>query len=191
MLKCTGKEGVSEPFLSSMGGPWGVLLGPSSVCVSQETQGPQLSKGNNEMHPADYWGIWWFKSQEPWSWSLPNFYTFLPSFIKDDLAPQGPRVSAGPQTVMSRAKHSSVQSLRRVRLFGTPWTAAGQASLFFTISRSPPKPMSMESVKPSNHLILCRPLLLPPSIFPSIRVFSSESALSNQVAKALELQLSI
>ena len=71
---------------------------------------------------------------------------------------------------------SPVQSLSRVRLFVTPWTAARQASLSITNSWSPPKPMSIESVMPSNHLILCRPLLLP-SIFPSIRVFSNESAL--------------
>ena len=72
---------------------------------------------------------------------------------------------------------SSVQSLSRVHLFATPWTAALQASLSITNSRSLPKPMSIESVMPSNYLILCHPLLLLPSIFPSIRVFSSESAL--------------
>ena len=72
---------------------------------------------------------------------------------------------------------SSVQSLSRVRLFATPRTAARQASLSITNSRRPPKPMSIESMMPSNHLILCRPLLLLPSIFPSIRVFSNESAL--------------
>ena len=72
---------------------------------------------------------------------------------------------------------SSVQSLSRVRLFATPWTAAHQASLSITNSRSPPKPMSIESVMPSNYLILCRPLLLLPSIFPSIRIFSNESFL--------------
>ena len=72
---------------------------------------------------------------------------------------------------------SSVQSLSRVRLFVTPWTAACQASLSITNSWSPPKPMSILSVMPSNHLILCHPLLLLPSIFPSIRVFSNESAL--------------
>ena len=72
---------------------------------------------------------------------------------------------------------SSVQSLSRVRLFETPWTAARQASLSITNSWSLPKPMSIESVMPSNHLILCRPLLLLPSSFPSIRVFSNESAL--------------
>ena len=72
---------------------------------------------------------------------------------------------------------SSVQSLSHVRLFATPWTAAHQASLSITNSWSPPKPMSIESLMPSNHLILCCPLLLLPSIFPSIRVFSNESAL--------------
>ena len=71
----------------------------------------------------------------------------------------------------------SVQSLSRVRLFVTPWTAARQASLSITNSRSLHKPMSIESVMPSNHLILCHTLLLLPSIFPSIRVFSNGSAL--------------
>ena len=72
---------------------------------------------------------------------------------------------------------SSVQLLSRVRLFATPWTAARQASLSITNSWSLPKLVSIELVMPSNHLILCRPLLLPPSIFPSIRVFSNESVL--------------
>ena len=72
---------------------------------------------------------------------------------------------------------SSVQSLSCVWLFATPWMAACQASLFITNSRSPPKPMSVESVMPSNHLILCHPLLLLSSIFLQIRVFSNESAL--------------
>ena len=72
---------------------------------------------------------------------------------------------------------SSIQSLSRVWLFTSPWTAARQASLSITNSQSLLKLMSIESVMPSNHLILCRPLLLPPSIFPRIRVFSNESAL--------------
>ena len=71
----------------------------------------------------------------------------------------------------------SVQSLSRVRLFSTPWTAAHHASLSITNSRSLLKLMSIESVMPSSHLILCHPLLLLPSIFPSNRVFSNESAL--------------
>ena len=71
---------------------------------------------------------------------------------------------------------SSVQSLSRVQLFATPWTSACQPSLSITNCWSLPKPMFIELVMPSNHLILSRPLLLLPSIFPSIRVFSNESA---------------
>ena len=71
---------------------------------------------------------------------------------------------------------SSVQLLSRVLLFATPWIAACQASLSITNSQSPPKPMSIESVMPSNHLILCHPLLLLPSISPSIRVFSNHTS---------------
>ena len=74
-------------------------------------------------------------------------------------------------------RYSSVQSLSRVQLFVTSWTAAHQASLSITNSRSLLKLMSIESVMPSNHLILCHFLLLPPSIFPSIRIFSNESVL--------------
>ena len=78
---------------------------------------------------------------------------------------------------LSWSQFSSVQLLSCVRLFATPWTTARQASSSITNSRSPPKPMSIESVMPSNHLILCRSLLFLPSIFPSIRVFPNESAL--------------
>ena len=72
-------------------------------------------------------------------------------------------------------KFGSVQSLSHVQLFATSWTAARQACLSFTISQSLLKLKSIELVMPSNHLILCHPLLLLPSIFPSIRVFSNES----------------
>ena len=72
---------------------------------------------------------------------------------------------------------SSVHSLSRVWLFATPWTAAHQASLSITNSRNWPKLMTIESVMTSNHLILCYPLLLLPSIFSNIRIFSSESGL--------------
>ena len=72
---------------------------------------------------------------------------------------------------------SSIQSLSRVQLFATPWTTARQASLSITNFQSLPKLLSIELVMPSNHLILCCPLLLLPSIFPSIRVFSNELAL--------------
>ena len=78
---------------------------------------------------------------------------------------------------MSQTGISSVQSLSHVQLFATPWTTAHQASLSVTNSWSLLKLMSIESVMVSNHLILYRPLLLPPSVFPSIRVCSNESAL--------------
>ena len=78
---------------------------------------------------------------------------------------------------MSTSLFHSVQSISRVRLFVTPWTATQQASLSITNSRSLIKLMSIESVMPSNHLTLCRPLLFPPSIFFSIRVFSNQSVL--------------
>ena len=86
---------------------------------------------------------------------------------------------------------SSVQLLSHVRLFVTPWTAACKASLFLTNSQSPPKPMSIKSVMPSNHLILCHPLLLLPSIFPSSRVFSNESALHIRWPKYWSFSFSI
>ena len=86
---------------------------------------------------------------------------------------------------------SSVQSLSRVWLFVTPWTAAHQASLSIINSQSLPKLMSIDSVMPSNHLILCHPLLLPPSIFPSIRVFSNESTLRMRWPKYWSFSFSI
>ena len=87
-------------------------------------------------------------------------------------------------TLRPAPSFSSVQSLSRVRLFATPWIAAHQASLSITISWRWLKLMSIESVMPSNHIILCHPLLLLPPIFPRIRI-----SCSHQVAKVLELQL--
>ena len=92
---------------------------------------------------------------------------------------------------MYRFCFQSVQLLSCVRLFATPWSAARQASLSSSNSWSLPKLMSMESVKPSNHLILCHPLLLPPSIFPSIRVFSNESVLCIRWPKYWSFNFSI
>ena len=86
---------------------------------------------------------------------------------------------------------ASVQLLTRVRLFVTPWIAARQASLSITNSWSSPKLMSIESVMPSSHLILCRPLLLLPSILPSIRVFSNESTLHMRWPKYWSFSFSI
>ena len=84
---------------------------------------------------------------------------------------------------------SSLQSLSHVRLFVTPWTSASQASLSITNSRSSLKPMSIELVMPSNHLILCCPLLLLPLIPPSTRVFSNQSALHIRWPKYWSFQL--
>ena len=86
---------------------------------------------------------------------------------------------------------SSVQLLSRVRLFATPWTAACQPSFVHPSSRSSLKLTSIESVMPSNHLILCCPLLLLPSILPSIRVFSSESVLPIRWPKYWSFSFSI
>ena len=93
------------------------------------------------------------------------------------------------QLIQLNIKFSSIQPLSCVWLFVTPWTIACQASLSITNSWSPPKLMSIELVIPSNHLILCHPLLLLPSIFPSIRVFSNESALRIRWPKYWEFQL--
>ena len=87
------------------------------------------------------------------------------------------QVNANPAQHLEYMQFSSVQLVTCVRLFATPWTAARQASLSITNSRSLLKLRSIESVMTSNHLILCHPLLLLPSIFPSIRVFSNESVL--------------
>ena len=103
------------------------------------------------------------------------YYSHEHTILLEYLKPQINIENIIPSFINFSVQFSSVFS--RVRLFATPWTVARQASLSITNSRRPPKPMSTELVMPSNHLILCRPLLLRPSIFPSIRVFSNESAL--------------
>ena len=109
----------------------------------------------------------------------------LGSFLKSQLFTSG-----GQSTGASASAFSSVQSLSHVRLCATPWIAARQAPLFITNSRSSLRFMFIESVMPSSHLILCRPLLLLPPIPPSIRVFSNESTLRMRWPKfQLEFQL--
>ena len=93
-------------------------------------------------------------------------------------------------TTLLQIQFNSVQSLSRVQLFVTPWTTAHQASLSITNSQSLPKPMSIESVMPSSHLILCHPLLLPP-ILPSIGVFSNKSVLHIRWPKYWSFSFSI
>ena len=94
---------------------------------------------------------------------------------------------------MTRERNNSlvVQSLSGVQLFGTPWTAAHQASLSFTISQSLLKLMSLEVVMPLNHLILCHPLLLLPSIFPSIKVFPMSQLFASGGQSYWSISLSI
>ena len=96
-----------------------------------------------------------------------------------------------PNSDAKRAIQNSVQSLSTVQLFETPWTTARQVSLSITNSQSLLKVMSIESVMPSNHLIFCCPLLLLPSIFPSIRVFSNESVLRIRWPKYWSFSFSI
>ena len=104
----------------------------------------------------------------------------MPTVISDTNGQTSSLVKSNTSSVMHlhyKIQFSSVQSLSHVQLFATPWTAARQAYLSITNSRSLPKLMSIESVMPSNHLIFCHPLLLLLSVFPSIRVFSNDSAL--------------
>ena len=93
--------------------------------------------------------------------------------------------------ILFKVGKTSVQSLSRVRLFGTPWTTARQAFLSITNFQSLPKPISIESVMSSSHLILCRPLLLLPPIPPSIRVFYNESTLHMRWPKYWSFSFSI
>ena len=96
-----------------------------------------------------------------------------------------------PSAPLSQDLFSSIQSLSHLQDFATPWTAAHQASLSITNSWSLPKLVSLELVMPSNHFILCHPLLFLPSIFPSIRVFSNESVLHIRWPKYWSFSLSI
>ena len=104
---------------------------------------------------------------------------------------RGHLCASSPSPTQLSSSVSSVQSLSHVQLFATPWTAACQAPLSITNSQSLLKLMSIESVMPSNHLILCHPLLLLPSTFPSIRVFSNESVLRIRWPKCCSFSFSI
>ena len=114
-----------------------------------------------------------------WSVKSPSFYLY----------DKWGRRECGKQIEVFKSK--SLQLLSHVQLFATPWTALHQASLSITNSQSLLKLMSIESVMPSNHFILCHPLFLLPSIFPSIRVFSDESALCIRWPKYWSFSFSI
>ena len=120
----------------------------------------------------------------------------MPAFLKRSLSfmtldPALKSLPFPPQPILYMSQFSSLQSLSCVQLFATPWTAAHQASLSITNFWSLLKLMSIESVMPSNHLILCRPLLLQPSIIPSIRVFSKELILRIRWPKYWSFSFSI
>ena len=133
------------------------------------------------MFPCAFWSYTVWVQFACWNWLLERqpcfkfiFLWFTPRISLEGRCPFQPCL---PCEYSELIQFSSVQSLSHVWLTATPWTAAHQASLSITISQSLLKLMSIELVMPSNHLILCHPLLLLSSIFPSIRVFSNESAL--------------
>ena len=129
-----------------------------------------------------------FFKQDYWSHSFPSQGDLPHPGIK----PKSPALQADFYHLSHQGSpFNSVQLLSHVWLFAIPWTTARQASLSITNSWSSPKPVSIMSVMQSNHLILCCPLLLLPSIFPSIRVFSNESALCNRWAKYWSFSFSI
>ena len=127
---------------------------------------------------------YYYKSSLPWKFSFFNHKCTNTRFLLRPL-------SHPPLIPPLSVQFSLVQSLSRVRLFATPWIAARQASLSITNSQSSPKLMSVESVIPSSHLILCSPLLLLPPIPPSIRVFSNESTLRMRWPKDWSFSFSI
>ena len=137
----------------------------------------------------DHWQIWLCKAICFFNWSIVNLQWCAQNinFWTENFISKVKR-QAGRKR---RQILSSVQSLSRVWLFATPWTAACRASLSITNSRSLLKLMSIESVMPLSHLILCCPLLLPPSIFPSIRVFSNELVLRIRWPKYWSFSVSI
>ena len=144
---------------------------------------------------SDSANLWTGACQAPLSveFSRQESWSGLPFPSAGDLPDPGiesgsPALAAG---FLTTAPSVAVQSLSRVLLFVTPWTAAHQASLSFTVSWNLLKLMSIELVMPFNHLILCRPLLLLPSVFPSIRVFSNESVLHIRWPKYWSFSFSI
>ena len=163
------------------------VVSDSLQCHELQHTRPPCSSPTPRVHPNPCPSSWWYhpttsSSVIPFS-SCPQSFSASGSFLVSWLFTSSGGQSIGalasvlPMNIQGWSPFSIVQSLSHVRLFGTPWTAARQASLSITNSQSQPKPMTIELVMPFNHLILCRPLLLLPSIFLSIRVFSNKSAL--------------
>ena len=133
---------------------------------------------SNSLRPL---GLYLTRLPQPMEFSRQEYWSELPCpYPGPGIEPSSSALPADSLPSEPPGKPiSSVQSLSRVQLFVTPWTTARQPSLSITNSRSLPKPMSTVLVMPSNHLILCRPLLLLPSVPPSIKVFSDESAFAS------------
>ena len=137
----------------------------------------------------------WMASPTQWTWVWVNsrswWWAGSPGVLQSMSSQRVGHEWATEQQQKLLNQFSSVQSLSCVRLFATPWTAACQTSLSITNSQSLLKLMSIKRMMPSNHLILCHPLLLPPSIFPRIRVFSNESVHSIRWPKYWSFSLRI
>ena len=162
---------------------WSASAGPNACFSSREKKCKLATNAEQRRNRKDTQNKWLWQllgtSLESPSWGQLARSSWFIAAIAAHCCGQGSTVeNAGePDTQRAQPHISSVQFLSRVRLFATPWKAALQAFLSITNSWSLLKLMSIESVMPSNHLILCNPLLLLPSIFPSMRVFSNESAL--------------
>ena len=122
---------------------------------------------------------------------MKNFLFYFPCKLFCSLISLGAHLPCFPSWSLTKHQFSSVQLLSRVRLFASPWTAAHQVFLSITNSQSLLKLTSIELVRPSNHLIFCYPLLLPPSIFANIRVFSNELVLCIRWPKYWSFSFSI
>ena len=163
-----------------------------------------LSLTHTHTHIYNIWKWKWSHSVaqscptlcNPMDYSLPgsSVHGIFQAIVLEWIVISFSRGSSRPRDrsrVSRIVQFSSVQSLSRVQLFATPWIAAHQASLSITNSRNSPRLTSIESVVPSSHLILCRPLLLLPPIPPSIRVFSNESTLRMRWPKCWSFSFSI
>ena len=188
---CSGGYGVESSTTSKD-------YGASVMTILGKTTEPQMPGSNQQLSYSDKWcsePAW-----TPWPYRFNRFLAPLPQhtvvsselpkgFLKGSLGEEA--TTASVHSPAFKVQFSSVQSLSHVQPFVAPWTAAHQASLSVTNSQSLLKLVSFESVMPSSHLILCRPLLSSPSIFPSIRVFSNESALHIRWPKYSSFSFSI
>ena len=151
--------------------------------------------GGSESSHSEYWGHSSGRTLFPWLREQVFAPTTLGRIdvlqVLEEIGSPSLRSLTSSRKDLNILIFSSVQSLSRVQLFATPWTIAHQASLSITNSWNLVKLMSIESVVPSNHFILCHPLFLPPSIFPSIRVFSNQSVLRIRWPKYWSFSFSI